>query len=111
MSIESTLADRKEREQQKREALASDFRFVLSTQHGRRLLWHIIEDICHREAVVAGESAFLEGQRSVGVQLAASAKAIDFRAYQLMEREDFDSRLAETANGRTPERAITEDET
>lgn len=64
-----------------------DFRRVLATPEGRRLLWHIIRDLSgayrlsYAGSGQAEDTAFREGKRAVGLELMAEVQAIDARLW------------------------------
>lgn len=83
----------------------ADLATALSTEAGRRLLWQIIEG--YVGSTFAGEethrSAFLEGRRSIRVELADDCMRVSPSEYVLMLREAVDRRaemaLAESTDG------------
>ena len=79
-----------------------DLENVMSTESGRRAIFHIINDICHTETSSAQPSGswtyFAEGERNVGRQLKAGVFEAAFDNYQLMEREHFSAYVENTQN-------------
>jgi hypothetical protein len=68
-----------------------DVKDVMQTKAGRRLVWHIINKMCHIDAVSAVPSGswtyFNEGGRSVGKELKMAVYEAAFPEWQEMERE------------------------
>ena len=77
----------------------ADLVHVLSSREGRRVVWRLLEDCgLFRQTFREGRpdsSAFLEGQRSIGLQLFAAIQQADPVAYALMAREDGEERRTE----------------
>ena len=68
----------------------SDMRWLLSQPQGRRLLWSLIQQCGVDRISYTGnsETFWREGQRSIGVQLAADAKALAPDLYKQMVIEN-----------------------
>lgn len=79
----------------------NDLREVLSSRAGRRFVWRLLEDCgiyrsTFREAK-PDVTAFLEGQRALGLQYFAEIQESDVPAFQLMEREHIEDVAREQA--------------
>ena len=79
-------------------------RGLLQTPQGRRFLSELIEDRCALSGVVcSGEqthlAAYLEGRRSIGVELSADCQRVDAPNYVRMVGEALERREAARLDG------------
>ncbi|MCK5236710.1 MAG: hypothetical protein KAR06_06965 [Deltaproteobacteria bacterium] len=69
----------------------SDLRFVMESPEGRRMMWRIINNLCHVNTLSAENSGsltyFKEGAREVGLTLKTDVYEEAFNEWQLMEQE------------------------
>jgi len=82
-------AGREERFDRKREL--EDVKAVMETVAGRRLLWRIINKLCHFDSSSAEHSGSMtylnEGERNIGRVLKSDICETAFPEYQQMEKE------------------------
>lgn len=89
----AVLANAKEAEQRAKRLHGYYFealRRVMSTNEGRRVLWHVLKMSGHEISSFhhSGSVTFFnEGQRNVGLKLLSDLKQADFHGFQLMEKE------------------------
>lgn len=83
----------------KRAQELADMKAVMGTPAGRRLMWRIVNELCHFDtlsAVHSGSFTYLnEGERNIGRLLKADAYEAAFKEWQLMEKEYMDKKLKE----------------
>lgn len=76
-----------------------DIKNVMETQAGRRLIWRIVNVICHVDSQSAEHSGSMtymnEGERNVGRILKSDVYEAAFGEYQKMERECVMARMEE----------------
>jgi hypothetical protein len=76
--------------------LDEDLRNVLSTQHGRRFVWRMLEVCGVYSPVFTGEPLTMshaEGRRSVGIDLIQEAQRVSCDTYVEMVKEAMDGVL------------------
>jgi hypothetical protein len=82
-----------QREKRDRERELEDMAVVMSTMHGRRFLWRVINGLCHYDTNDAQHSGsftyFSLGERNIGRIVKADAYLASHEKYQLMERENW----------------------
>ena len=86
--------DKQEEARKQRERLG-DLKTVMSTPEGRRVIWDIVNRLCHADATsVQGNSGsevfFREGERNVGRRLKGDCYLVAFPEWQKMEKEYID---------------------
>ena len=72
-----------------REEACADFKFVMSSIQGRRVMWSILKQ-CGLEDINfigSSESAERQGRQIIGNKLKSALKEAAFEEFQLMERE------------------------
>ena len=76
-----------------------DIQAVMSAPQGRRLMWRIINQMCHVDTLSkehsGSETYFNEGERNIGRLLKSDVYAASFDEYQKMERECVIQRIDE----------------
>lgn len=81
-----------DRDRRARQLLAADWRDVLGRESGRRLFWHLIDNLTNARggSFVAGmpdATAYNEGRRSIGIELMQAALANAPASYVQMVSE------------------------
>lgn len=80
----------KARDRQRKEL--EDVAFILSTPEGRRFFWRYLEKCGIFKSSFSEHSShltsFMEGERSIGLQLMADMNEADPEAYAVMQREN-----------------------
>ena len=84
--------------EERREEL-KDIQAVMATPQGRRLMWRIINVLCHVDTLSkehsGSETYFNEGERNIGRVLKSDVFEASFNEYQKMERECVIQRIDE----------------
>lgn len=80
------------KEKNERETEIADLKAVMVIPEGRRLMWRIINGLCHYDTLSAQFSSgsgtyFYEGERNVGRILKGEVYEVAFEEYQKMEAE------------------------
>jgi hypothetical protein len=80
-----------------------DFKWLMSSKRGRRIVWRLLERTGVYRSSFTGnsETFFREGQRNVGLMLMAQINEFSPDQYALMLKEQQDGRKHDDGNGRT----------
>ncbi len=89
-SDESQVASAKEKEKFGRDLELSDMKFLLNTLQGRRTLWRYLSrcGIYQSSFRTSSEIYFLEGQRSIGLEILKDIQETDAESYIKMMLEN-----------------------
>lgn len=99
-----------QRQEVAKKQMESDWRFVMSTETGRRFVWRIIDEIAGSTngSFAAGApdlTSFNEGRRAVGLQLITESQRITEKEYVHMVCEQLATQRAEESARKASEDA------
>ena len=79
-----------------------DFKWLMSSKRGRRIVWRLLERTGVYRSSFTGnsETFFREGQRNVGLMLMAQINEFSPDQYALMLKESHDGRKHDDGSGR-----------